>query len=258
MSLIQNVAKKLSASAKKVVDAFSISEAELHKELQQYQEYIVPHFTYFNELNDAGKERFLQRVFWFKRKKHFHYQGLQFEPRIPVLISACAVQITFGLRSYRMPYFKDIYVMADQYTYGLSTQPWVGHVNRQGIFLSWKHFMQGFSVQGDRYNVGLHEMAHALVYVNFLGTIGRDENFAEQFMVYKSKAEQLLSTLRKSCDLFTEQASQNYHECWAESVELFFENPAELNQHYGVLYDLIKELLNQDPLNKIKILKPVR
>ncbi|HYC29833.1 MAG TPA: zinc-dependent peptidase [Chitinophagaceae bacterium] len=257
MSLIQNVAKKLSASARKIVDAFSISEDELKEELHQYHEYIVPHFTYFNELNDAGKERFLQRVFWFKKRKHFHYQGLEFEPRIPVLISACVVQITFGLRRYRMPYFRDIYVMADQYTLGLNTQPWVGHVNRQGIYLSWKHFMQGYSVYGDRYNVGLHEMAHALEYVNFLGTFGSDQNFVEKFMMYKYRAEDLLATLNQSCNLFTEQASQNYHECWAESVELFFENPTELNQHYPVLYSLIKELLNQDPLNKIKILKPV-
>lgn len=253
MSLIQNVTKKLSASARKVVDAFSITESDL----LEYQGYIAPHNPYFNELDDAGKERFLRRVFRFRRGKRFHYQELEADPQIPVLISACAVQITYGMRKYRMPYFKDIYVLADQYTYGLSKQPWIGHVNRQGIFLSWKHFLQGFNIQGDRCNVGLHEMAHALVYVNFLGDFGADRNFAEQFMVYKYRAEQMLSTLNQSCNLFTAQASQNYHECWAESVELFFENPVELNQHYPVLYNHIKQMLNQDPLNKIKILKPL-
>ena len=258
MNIIQNVANKLLASAKGIVGAFSISEDELKQELEEYRQYIVPHFSYFNELSDLGKERFLQRVFWFKRKKQFHYQGLQPEPYIPVLISACAVQITFGLRKYRMPFFKHIYIMADQYRYGLNTQTWQGHVNRQGIYLSWKHFMHGYKVPADRYNVGLHEMAHALVYVNFLGASGRDRNFAEQFLQYKSKAESMLLKLKHLPNaLFTEQASHNYHECWAESVELFFENPVELYQQYPELYNLIKVLLNQDPVNKIKIVDEI-
>jgi MtfA peptidase len=257
MNIIQNVAKKLLASANKVVGAFSITEDELRQELEKYSQYIVPHFNYFNELTDLGKERFLQRVFWFKRKKQFHYQGVEPEPQMPVLISACAVQITFGLRKYRMPFFKHIYVLPDQYTYGMNTSAWQGHVNRQGIYLSWKHFMHGYKVQGDRYNVGLHEMAHALVYVNFLGSsFGRDPYFAEQFVQYKQKAESMLPKLKQMpCKLFTEQAAHNYHECWAESVELFFENPLELYQQYPELYNLIKHLLNQDPVNKIKILR---
>lgn len=258
MNIIQNAANKLLASANKIVGAFSISEDELKQELEEYRQYIVPHFSYFNELTDLGKERFLQRVFWFRRKKQFHYERVLAEPQMPVLISACAVQITFGLRKYRMPYFKHIYILPDQYTYGLNTQPWQGHVNRQGIHLSWKHFMHGYKVHGDRYNVGLHEMAHALVYVNFLGTFGRDRYFTEQFVQYKQKAESMLPALKKmNCNLFTPQAAHNYHECWAESVELFFENPLELYQHYPDLYNLIKALLNQDPVNKVKILREI-
>lgn len=258
MNIIQNVANKLLASAKGIVDAFSISEDELKQELEEYRQYIVPHFSYFNELSDLGKERFLQRVFWFKRKKQFHYQDLEPEAHIPVLISACAVQITFGLRKYRMPFFRHIHVLPNHYRYGLNTQVWQGHVNREGIYLSWKHFMHGYTVYGDKYNVGLHEMAHALVYANFLGWFGRDRIFAEQFPQYKRKAERMLGTLRQMpCDLFSEQASHNYHECWAESVELFFENPLELYQHYPELYNLIKILLNQDPVNKIKIVAEI-
>ena len=61
----------------------------------------------------------------------------------------------------------------------------------------------------------------------------------------------------KVCKLFTDQAINNFQECWAECVELFFENPVELNQEYPELYDAIKMILNQDPLHKIKIVQPV-
>ena len=252
---IDKVVQKLLASAKGFVDSLSVSEEELYDELCQYETFIAPHFAYFNELDPQGKARFLQRVYNFKKKKTFHYERVLAEPKMPVLISACAVQITFGLRKYRMPYFTDIYIMPDSYTYGLNKQQWLGHVNRTGIYLSWKHFIQGYSVHGDRFNVGLHEMAHALEYVNFLGTFGRDRDFAERFVQYKKKAEMLLPTLKMNCKLFTEQAAHNYHECWAESVELFFENPLELREHYPVIYDDIKQLLNQDPANKIKMVE---
>ncbi|HYF32922.1 MAG TPA: zinc-dependent peptidase [Chitinophagaceae bacterium] len=252
---VEKAVQKLLASAKDLVDSLAVSEEELREELNLCESFIVPHFTYFNELTTEGKERFLRRVYSFKKNKNFHYSGLDPEPQMPVLISACAVQITFGLRKYRMPFFKDIYVMADQYTYGLSRHPWIGHVNRRGIHLSWKHFMQGYTVHGDRFNVGLHEMAHALEYVNFLGTFGRDRNFTERFVQYKQRAEKLLPSLRQPCKLFTEQASHNYHECWAEGVELFFENPVELSQHYPDIYALIKSLLNQDPANKITMVE---
>ncbi len=52
-------------------------------------------------------------------------------------------------------------------------------------------------------------------------------------------------------NIFTEEGIINRHECWAESIELFFENPAELNGYYPDLYNLIKSLLNQDTLQSI-------
>ena len=69
MSIIQNVARKLKASAKGIVDALSVSDEELQQEVEEYERYIVPHFTYFNELDEPGQERFLQRVFLFQKKK---------------------------------------------------------------------------------------------------------------------------------------------------------------------------------------------
>ena len=180
----------------------------------------------------------------------------RFKDEIEILISACAVQITFGLRRYKMPFFKEIQVLADQYQLGINQQEWIGHVNRRGIYLSWKHFLLGYSSNNDHYNVGLHEMAHALEYVNFLGFFGSDE-FEEKFMMYKRQAELTFpNDQNESVNLFSEQGRANYHEAWAEGVEAFFENPEDLNQYYPNLYRLIKQLLNQDPLNKVKIVRP--
>jgi len=254
MNGFKRLAEKLLDTANKAADGLVFTPAELHQELIHYADIISKHIAYFTELTALETERFLERTYHFRKTKTFHYTGLEASDEVEILISACAVQITFGLRKYKMPFFKDMYVLADQYHLGPNQQDWVGHVNRDGIYLSWKHFLLGYDVNNDRYNVGLHEMAHALEYVNFLGFFGRTHEFPEEFMLYKRQVE--LTFAEDQRDLFSEQGKSNYHEAWAEGVELFFENPQELNQYYPNLYRLIKQLLNQDPLNKIKILKP--
>jgi len=254
-SILKRLATKLLETANQAADGLVYTEAELRELLMKYQDIITKQLVYFTELTSLEKERFLERTYHFRLSKNFHYTELEADDEIEILISACAVQITFGLRKYKMPFFEDIYVMADQYHLGLNHQDWIGHVNSNGIYLSWKHFLLGYSSNSDHYNVGLHEMAHALEYVNFLGFFGRTYDFRNEFMLYKRQAESTLPEDQK--DLFSEQGKSNYHEAWAEGVEIFFENPAELNESYPNLYRLIMELLNQDPLNKIKTVKPV-
>ena len=42
---------------------------------------------------------------------------------------------------------------------------------------------------------------------------------------------------------------ENYQEFWAESIEVFFENPAKMMKVFPELYDALGKVLNQDPLN---------
>ncbi len=256
-SVLKRLTGKLLETANKAADGLVFTEKELHQELNRYATVISSQLVYFTELTSLEQERFLERVYHFRKSKKFNFIGLIPKDEIEILISACAVEITFGLRKYKMPFFRNIYVMADQYHVGVNQPDWVGHVNRNGIYLSWKHFLYGYALNNDRYNVGLHEMAHALEYVNFLGFFGGSDEFKEQFTLYKKQAELTLPDDEHShVNLFSEQGRRNYHEAWAEGVELFFENPAELNQYYPNLYRLIKNLLNQDPLNKVKIIRP--
>jgi MtfA peptidase len=258
MTNLDRIIRSLFSYSKHTRRIFADDEIKLQKELEGYADLIAKQFDYFNELSIPQKQRFLRRVHSFREHKNFHYIGLEPLPEIPVLISAAAIQITFGLRKYKMSFFDNIYIMADEYLYGLGQQSWIGHVNRKGIFISWKHFLHGYAVNSDRHNVGLHEMAHALVYANFLGRFKAEQHFVDHFEKYETKTSKLMREDRwKVCKLFTDQAINNLQECWAECVELFFENPAELNQEYPELYDAIKIILNQDPLHKIKIVQPV-
>src|SRR5206468_9367694 len=106
--VLKRLADKLVETANKAADGLIFTPAELHAELMLYDDVIGKHLVYFTELTALEKERFLERTYHFRKTKHFHYSGLEPSGEVEILISACAVQITFGLGKYKMPFFNDI------------------------------------------------------------------------------------------------------------------------------------------------------
>ena len=225
------------------------------------EEVIPPEFTskysavisrvipYFNQLNDSNKEKFLKRVYNFRKSKSFHFNGMPPQEEIMILISATAIQISFGLKNYLLPFFKDIYVLSDAYQALEAKELYIGHVSPTGIYISWKHFVHGFANYSDGVNVALHEMAHALYHENFVRETGIDWDFGNDFdklpAVYGPIMTQVI-VQKKS--YLRGYAFTNFQEFWAVSVENFFENPLGLKDNLPQLYTILCDTLNQDPL----------
>ena len=223
--------------------------------LRFYRDIISSYINYYNELSDSGKLRFLKRVHYFKTNKTFHYTGVEKKPEMPVLISAAAVQLTFGLRSYILPFFKNIYITADAYSTHAAEEMYIGHVSPDGIYLSWKHFLEGFQDNKDGVNVALHEMAHALQHQNFMKDYGIDKEFISDFSKYtRQTGPVFIQALLQRGSILRNYAFTNFQEFWAVSVEAFFEIPEELKKYLPQLYLAICDVLNQDPLTKDKII----
>jgi hypothetical protein len=62
-------------------------------------------------------------------------------------VSASAVQVTFGLKNYKMQHFKDIYVLADAYRMDDDEELYIGHVAPDGIYLSWNIFYMDIPIR---------------------------------------------------------------------------------------------------------------
>jgi Mlc titration factor MtfA (ptsG expression regulator) len=213
-------------------------------------------FSYFNDLPAESKLKFVKRVHQFKASKKFHLIGLEQNEDIAILVSASAIQVTFGLKNYMMSYFKDIYVLADAYHMDNDEELYIGHVAPDGIYLSMKHFLYGYSNKTDNINVAVHEMAHALLYNNFFAQYGNDSHFRLNYEKFSSSTGPILAdviTNRRS--YLRSYAFSNLHEFWAVSVEAFFENPAGLKGNMPELYEALCRVLNQDPTTETKILK---
>ncbi len=213
--------------------------------------------SFYRDLSAEYRQRFLWRLLHFMSGKKFEYVGIEAADEIPVLVGAAAIQLTFGLRGYLMEFLDTIYLMHHDYYYGYFQTPFQGHVNSRGIYLSWINFMKGYENYSDAQNVGLHEMAHALAYVNFYGYGVEDEEFKHRFSLFSKIARPVFESMKSGTPyLFDSYAATDYNEFWAVSVETFFEKPQEFYQQLPEYYLAMCSLLNQDPMKKTPILIP--
>lgn len=222
-----------------------------------YSDIIGSVFTYFNDLPIVAKWKFVKRAHQFRQQKKFHFIGLEKNEDTAILISSSAIQVTFGLKNYQLSYFKDIYILADAYHMDNDEELYIGHVAPDGIYLSWKHFLYGYSYKNDNINVAVHEMAHALLYNNFFTQYGIDPHFRMNYEKFSTSTGPILADViatRRS--YLRSYAFSNMHEFWAVSVEAFFENPEGLRKNMPDLYEALSHVLNQDPITKTKLIKP--
>jgi len=218
-----------------------------------YHSIVSRHFKYYNRLNLEEQRKFLFRTYLFRKAKKFHYIEVNETPEMPILVSAVSIQLTLGLEKYHMNYFRDIYVLRDDYHYGFYSRPFQGHVDHSGIYLSWDNFMKGIRGQTPNCNVGLHEMGHALAYVNFITQTEEDKHFKKEFKNFSKVARPIFQEMQKGRrTLLGDYAATNYHEFWAVSVEMFFENPLAFKHQLTELYFAMSRVLNQDPIEQIK------
>ncbi len=210
---------------------------------------LVKRFPYFNGLVLTEKERFIKRLQKFISSKTFKIHDKAGFKEMPVLICAAAVQLTFGLEKYMLPYFEFIHVYPEEF---IRIQPSIclleGNVSGHSINISWKHFLEGYEYPADGQNVGLHELAHALYYQTFEVEDNMDENFHDSFSSFTGSANKAYDQEKNvEGGLYSDYALKNFQEFWAESAELFFEKPREMKTFYPGLYESMKTLLNQDP-----------
>lgn len=221
--------------------SLSFSNEEIDKVCKKYN-------SYYHNLTAEKQMQFTDRVKQFIRSKDFYICAPKGYKEMPILISASAVQITFGLKDFLLPHFANIVIHPEEYFAYDPFRVLVGNVQGQSISLSWKHFLHDYQHPHDGKNVGLHEMAHALQVQYLFSKTKRSNSFKEDYAHYDRIDDAILHAERSSSSrLFDDNALRNSNEFWATAVELFFEKPSELRAQYPDLYKSMHIVLNQDP-----------
>lgn len=225
-------------------DDLKFSDDELVKVLNK-------HFVYYTRLPYDQKLKFFQRLRAFMSKKIFVIHDESGFKEMPILISASAVQISLGLEKYLLPNFSHIHIFPDAFIgYHPTLRLLEGNVSGHTINLSWKHFLTGYEYPENGQNVGLHEFAHAYYYQYFETGENVERDFVATFPKFDDCGKRAFQQEQlPGNDLYSDYALTNFQEFWAESVEIFFERPADMQLKYPELYSAICDLLNQDPLN---------
>jgi len=221
-----------------------------------YDNWLKKYNPYYNSLSTKEQERFLFRTVQFLQAKEFRFHSMVEEEYIPVLVSGAAVQMTFGLHNYLMDYFPVIHIIRKEYVLNVDKETYYGHVSRNGIYISWNRFMEGYEDYSDCRNVGLHEMAHAISYDAFLGDEDTyDQEFKERLENFGAIGRPVFRAMRNGVvTMMDDYATTNFDEFWAVCIEIFFEKPLKFKETMPDLYQSLVELLNQDPLKNGKII----
>lgn len=235
---------------------FSISEEKVN--LINYllfgrqKKLLTTHFEYYRQLNDWDKKEFLIRVNTIIKSKNFVSKGNLFVTTpMKTLIAASITQLTFGFKKYLLPQYKTIFVYPDAYVNRHTQKLFKGETNTTGyISLAWNYFLHGYSTTDDRKNLGLHESAHALLNTIIYSNLHDPELDAELLELDKIPAEEKNRLFSGDDPFFRDYGRRNIREFFAVAVECFFEAPEQFKRQFPVFYNLMCQLLNQDPVNR--------
>lgn len=211
-------------------------------------------FSYYRSLSYSDRKIFISRVKKFVNSKSFEgRKELIVTDEMKILIAATAIQLTFGFpRYYNYDYFDRIILYPEKYYSAHTGKMHTGEMNTGGILVfSWKDFYDGIKTDNDSRNVGIHEFAHALDYID-KAHLGVEKYFA--YTIEKIKS---FGKYYKHCSpeklFFKSYAITNEMEFFAVGAEYFFESPNELRSLIPDLYNTYCIALNQTPLPKVNL-----
>jgi hypothetical protein len=173
------------------------------------------------------------------------------QEEMKVMISACAAQLLHGFdERITLTHFSRIVVHPEAYRSARKDRRHQGEVNPKAgvIRLSWPHFVQGYARSSDAHNVGLHEMAHALWFEDFIPN--HEDGFLDPSLLedWKILGDQEMAAIKAGKpSLLRAYAATNQEEFFAVAVEYFFERSIEFREQLPELYSVMSGLLDQDP-----------
>ena len=222
------------------------------KKKHMYKSFFAKYFKYNNELSKKDQDRFVIRANYLIHKIRISgRENFRVGINEKLFIIAAYVQLTFGFKRYYLTKFKHFLIYPDAYKNKVTGHMHYGEMNPRGVIvLSWKNLLKGHIITNDAINLGLHEMAHALMYT-IINSNEHEKGLDLKLnrVIELSKVE-IKNIKNNTNHLFRDYAKINIYEFFAVSVEHFFESPIQFKDELPELYNALSVLLNQDLAKK--------
>lgn len=205
-------------------------------------------FVFYKKLPPKEKKYFEYRVADFIEEYDFiGKEGLEITDQMKVLVSATSTMLTFGLKNYLYDVFERIIIYPDEYYSTVSDEYHKGEFNPMVgvIAFSWKDFQEGYRIDHDNHNLGLHEFAHALNFQAMKSNNTSMTIFSDMFseimidIHHPPNAKRLVES-----EYFRIYAYTNKFEFLAVVLEHFFETPREFKQEFPELFHKVELMIN--------------
>lgn len=205
-------------------------------------------FTFYNKLSDLNKKRFEHRVIRFIEDKEFIARdGLFIDDEKKLLIASTAVMLTFGMRDYLIPIIEKVIVYPNAFYSTINQEDHKGEFNPmlKALVLSWKDFEEGFSIDDDNLNLGIHEFTHAIHINSIKGNDTASVIFSDGFYELQQLLlnESVKNRIMES-SYFRDYAFTNKFEFLAVVLENFIESPDDFKGQFPLLYKKIRQMFN--------------
>ncbi len=158
--------------------------------------------------------------------------------------------LTFGYRDYLLKTL-DKFIIYPKVSYSqINKAHHKGEYNPsyKAIIFSWEDFIEGYDISNDNFNLGIHEIVHAM-HFDYL----REINESISASIFINQYQKLLQFLKKD-ELYKDNlvkskylrnyAFTNNFEFIAVLIEAFFETPLELKIQFPEVYNYVKKMLN--------------
>lgn len=222
--------------------------------LSKDQVYILnTQFSFYQNLNPKQKIYFEHRVSRFIKQHKFEGRsGLYINDQEIVLIAATAIMLTFGYRNYMIKSLERFIIYPDVFKSKINRAYHKGEFNPayKAVVFSWKDFLEGYEIDNDNFNLGIHEIVHAM-HFDFL----KPDNDSISAIIFEHHYKKLKKLIQTNTtyrqNLIASKYLRNYaftnnFEFIAVLIESFFETPQELKNQFPEMYSHVKKMLNFD------------
>ena len=208
-------------------------------------EFLVP----FRQFTPDQKRKFLERFAWFKSKKPFVFYGeIENKDEVKAYVTASAVLVTMGMKDFRFERsISRVIVYPSEYYSKIAKRHHIGEYNPRLKLLvfSAEGLKEGYRIPNDNINLGIHEIAHALMIENK----NKSTWEAMRFKIGLGRLKLIFETPEfqeslKDSEYFRAYAQTNFFEFFAILVESFFESPERLKQYFPKMFNYLQRMLN--------------
>jgi Mlc titration factor MtfA (ptsG expression regulator) len=157
------------------------------------------------------------------------------------------------MRRYLVDAFDKIIIYPGEYLSAQSQEYYKGEFNprMKAVVFSWKDFIEGYQIDNDNLNLGIHEFSHV---VHFHSMQNNDASSLTFKKYYTQLSKEVNHPPNKQMlidsDYFRIYAYTNQYEFISVIIEHYFETPLEFRSRFPKLYQNVSRMLNHKPVGR--------